>query len=151
MLSEEAVAGVDSGDCPKVGTAHEDDGVGPGQVAGGFKAVKFRAAVEHLKEVIFRQDLLEDVFVFFLFQRTSGVDEASAGSNLSQGGTQDCDLALLQFFEIVERESPFNFGIAGESAGAGAGDVDEDSIEWSGYRKVLRVGIHDLDSGFVRM
>ncbi len=107
-----------------------------GQVRGGNRAGGSE---------IFRQGLLDDVFVFFFFQRTSGIDEASAGSDLCEGGAQDCESGAVQLCEIVGFEAPLDFGIAGERAGAGAGDVGENAIEWAGHGEMLGVGGDDLD------
>ncbi len=65
---------------------------------------------------------------------------------MREGGADDCELALLQFGEIVRGETPFNFGIARERASAGARDIGEDAIEMLRDRKMLCVGGHDLDS-----
>ena len=110
--------------------------------------IEFGAAVEQAERIIFRQGLLDYVFVFFFFQRTSGVDEASAGCDLGQGGAEDCELAWRQVGEIGGREAPFDFGIAGESAGAGAGDVGEDAVELLSEGEMLGVGGDDLDFCF---
>ncbi len=87
------------------------------------------AAVDKAEGIVFGQGLLDDVFVFFFFQRTSGVDEASSGSDVGQGRAEDCELALPQFCQIIDGEAPFDFGISGQRTGAGAGDVGEDAVE----------------------
>ena len=52
-------------------------------------------------------------------------------------------MAGVQFGEVLGSEAPFDFGIAGEGAGAGAGDVGEDAIERVGDGEMAGVGCYD--------
>jgi hypothetical protein len=47
---------------------------------------------------------------------------------------QNCALTMLQVGKVGGSETPFDFGIAGKRAGAGAGDVGEDALEGCGGR-----------------
>ena len=38
-------------------------------------------------------------------------------------------MAVVEFCEVIRLETPFDFGIAGQSAGAGARDVGQDEIK----------------------
>lgn len=76
---EEAVTGLEAGEGAEVGAASERGWVRPGQGSCGFQAIEFGAAVSCTQEAAFPKHLLDDVLVFFLLKRASGIDEAAAG------------------------------------------------------------------------
>ena len=51
------------------------------------------------------------------------------------------ELKVMEFCEVIRFEAPFDFGIAGESARARAGDVGQDEIK--GLRDGESTGIGD--------
>ena len=92
---------------------------------------------------------LDDVFVFFFFQRAGGIDQAASGSDLGHGRPKDRELPRLQITKILRCEPPFDFGIAGECPGAGAGHVCENAIESCGEGEIPRIGGNHADiAGF---
>jgi hypothetical protein len=70
-----------------------------------------------------------DGFVFFAFDGAGGVDEASGGAEIFERHGEKRRLQGLERGEPIGREAPADFRMARESAGAGAGSVDEDAIE----------------------
>jgi hypothetical protein len=75
------------------------------------------------------QDFFKDFLILLGLQGAGGVDEEAAGSEAIEGIAEDEGLAAVEIGEVFGKESPFDFGVAGEGAGARAGSVDEDSIE----------------------
>src|SRR5258708_31596120 len=90
------------------------------------------------------------MFVFLALQGTGGVEKTSAGSQKGESRLQNFDLARLQVEQVAGRESPFDFWIAGQSAGARAGYVGEDAIESGKKGEVAGVGREHLDVGGFR-
>ncbi len=69
------------------------------------------------------------------FQRTGGVNKASAGSQHFQTLAQYGPLACREIDEIAWLQPPFDFRIPGERAGAGAGDIGQDAVEGAVQRE----------------
>ena len=51
----------------------------------------------------------------------------------------------MQVREVFGREAPLDFGIAGERAGARAGDVGENAMVWIGEGEIGGVGDQRCD------
>ena len=70
-----------------------------------------------------------NVLALFRFERAGGVDEAAAGGEALEGSGEDGALAFGLASELFGLETEADLGVAGEGAGAGAGDVAEDEVE----------------------
>ncbi|MGA2099688.1 MAG: hypothetical protein ABSG34_01235 [Candidatus Sulfotelmatobacter sp.] len=62
-----------------------------------------------------------------------------------QCGAEDLYLSPVQLLEIIGSQPPFYFGIAGECAGAGTGDVSQNAIEGHRNRQITSISDYDLD------
>ena len=60
-------------------------------------------------------------------------------------GAEDRQLTVVQLGQIFWFETPLDFGIAGERAGARAGDVGKDAVELSGQGEMARIGDESLN------
>ena len=100
-----------------------------------------RNAVDRLDDL--RAGCGDHVFVLFAFERTGGVNQKAVRRELRKSVAQDGDLALLESGEIFGLQLPFDFGIAGQRAGAGTGGVDQDAIEWAAERQRMAGVEHD--------
>src|SRR5207244_4182341 len=69
--------------------------------------------------------------VLFRLERAGGVDQQTAGRKRGAGVGQQGGLAPLEILKIGTGEPPFDFGIAAQRAGAGAGSVDQYAVEWA--------------------
>src|SRR5215831_7268562 len=120
--SKKTVPGIATGDTVKdLGELHwRDEGVprGPG-------GAPHKQAINYL-------------FVFFRFERASGVDHPSAGGQRNIGIGQQGRLAALEIEQVVGAEAPLDFGIPAQGAGAGTGCIYENALEPAGERKGLR-------------
>ena len=76
---------------------------------------------------------IDDVLVLFRLERAGGVDDAAAGGEAAGGSAEDGALAGGVAGEVFWAEAMADFGIAGECAGAAAGNVAEDEIEVCGF------------------
>lgn len=64
------------------------------------------------------QDLVEDILVFLALERAGGIDEQAAGGKALEGVAENEGLAPVKISKIGGSETPFDFGVAGEGAGA---------------------------------
>jgi len=55
-------------------------------------------------------------------------------------GAEDRELAVVEFCDVIRLEAPFDFGIAGQSACAGARDVGQDEIKGLRDRETTDIG-----------
>lgn len=69
------------------------------------------------------QAFADDSFVFFRFQRTSGVEQAATGLDGLHDGLQDFHLPLLLPLEFGFGETVANLWIAGQRAGSAARSI----------------------------
>ena len=74
----------------------------------------------------------DDILILFAFEGAGGVDQEPIGFQKLQRVGEDGGLAGLEVLDIRGGETPFDFGIAGEGAGTGAGGVDQDAVEAAG-------------------
>jgi hypothetical protein len=82
--------------------------------------------------------------VFLLFKGTSGIDQPASGAQVPKGIRKDTSLYFSELSDVLRFESPFDFGISAERAGAGTGGVNEDPVERPGERQ--RLGSVENDS-----
>src|SRR5437879_502145 len=101
---------------------------------GGEKAISGVAAGK-AEGGLDRVEALDDGFVLFGFEGASGVEQAAPGLKVIEGAREDFALAGLKRSEIVGAKPPLDFGVAREGAGAGAGGVDENAVEFRVERK----------------
>lgn len=117
---ESAILRKDGGHIDSRGQAHGEErcGLDSAQAAIG-RAIERRAA-EHAGS---------DVFIFLRLDGTCGIDETASRSELSERRAKNRRLQRVKFSELLRFEPPTNFGVARESAGAGAGRIKKNAIE----------------------
>ncbi len=146
---EEAVTWLNAGQSAQVRAASQRDRIRPDQFALLVKLFQLSAAIDNEERRVFFRQPLDDIFVFFFFQRAGRIDQAASGSDLGHGRPKDRELPRLQITKILRCEPPFDFGIAGECPGAGAGHVCENAIESCGEGEIPRIGGNHADiAGF---
>ena len=75
---------------------------------------------------------LNHVAVLFIFERAGGVDDPAAGLHEAARLIEDFALAGGENIGVAGLQSPLDLGIAAQGAGAGAGGVDQNAVEFLG-------------------
>jgi len=97
----------------------------------GHEGVRGKMRGDAAKFRMSGKDLAQDLFILFGLEGTGGIDEAAARRETGQRRREERNLAAMKVREVGGLESPADFRIARESAGAGAGSVNEDAIEFA--------------------
>src|ERR1039458_781714 len=74
-------------------------------------------------------------FILFRLERTGGIHQQSAGREGRARIAQQRGLAAMEIVEMGGRKPPLDFGVTAEGASAGAGNVEQDAVEWARERK----------------
>src|SRR5690348_15922799 len=85
----------------------------------GHEGVRGKMRGDAAKFRMSGKDLAQDLFILFGLEGTGGIDEAAARRETGQRRREERNLAAMKVREVGGLESPADFRIARESAGAG--------------------------------
>ena len=80
----------------------------------------------------------DNCFILFPFKGTRRINQASAGTEVWERPLDHLALSPLKHWYVGRLEAPFDFRISRQSAGAGAGNIEQNAIEAATFTAILK-------------